>query len=52
MCKLLTDPDMEVQNRAVDLLVKMRDPETMHHLVEVLKDESEYRAPLRGRGAE
>ncbi|MFQ5635419.1 MAG: HEAT repeat domain-containing protein [Gammaproteobacteria bacterium] len=42
ICKLLTDVDMDVQNKAVDLLVKMRDPETMHHLVEVLKDESEY----------
>jgi serine/threonine-protein kinase len=42
VCKLLTDVDMEVQNKAVDLLVKMRDPKTMNHLVEVLKDESEY----------
>ncbi|MDH3511974.1 MAG: HEAT repeat domain-containing protein [Gammaproteobacteria bacterium] len=42
ICKLLTDPDMEVQNRAVDLLVKSRHPNTMMHLVDVLKDESEY----------
>jgi HEAT repeat protein/tRNA A-37 threonylcarbamoyl transferase component Bud32 len=40
--KLLMDPDMAVQNKAVDLLVKMRHPETMKYLLEVLKDESEY----------
>ena len=42
ICKLLMDPDMEVQNRAVDLLVKARHPNTMNYLVEVLKDESEF----------
>jgi HEAT repeat protein/tRNA A-37 threonylcarbamoyl transferase component Bud32 len=42
ICKLLLDPDMDVQNRAVDLLVKSRHPNTMMHLVDVLKDESEY----------
>jgi len=42
ICKLLIDPDMEVQNRAVDLLVKSRHPDTMKYLVDVLKDESEY----------
>ncbi len=42
VCKLLTDPDIEVQNRSVELLVKMHDPETMNHIVEVLKDESEF----------
>jgi len=39
---LLLDPDMDVQNQAVDLLVKMRHPDTMKHLLRVLKDESEY----------
>jgi HEAT repeat protein/tRNA A-37 threonylcarbamoyl transferase component Bud32 len=40
--KLLMDPDLEVQNRAVDLLVKSRHPDTMKYLIDVLKDESEY----------
>ncbi len=42
ICDLLLDPDMDVQNKTVDLLVKLRNPETMQHLVTVLKDESEY----------
>ena len=40
--QLLRDPDMEVQNRAVDVVVSAKDPDTMKHLVEVLKDENEY----------
>jgi len=39
---LLLDPDMAVQNQAVDLMVKIRHPDTMQHLLRVLKDESEY----------
>jgi len=39
---LLLDPDMAVQNKTVDLLVKMRHPDTMQHLIKVLKDESEF----------
>ena len=39
---LLLDPDMAVQNKTVDLLVKMQHPDTMQHLVKVLKDESEF----------
>jgi serine/threonine-protein kinase len=42
ICKLLTDPDMEVQNRAVDLLVKSRHPNTMMHLVDVLKGQESH----------
>ena len=42
ICQLLLDPDMDVQNKTVDLLVKMRHPDTMQHLVAVLKDKSEY----------
>jgi len=42
ICGMLLDPDMAVQNKTVDLLVKMRHPDTMQHLVTVLKDESEY----------
>jgi serine/threonine-protein kinase len=42
ICAMLRDPDLEVQTRAVDLLVRLRHPDTMRHLVEVLKDENEY----------
>ncbi|NNF40623.1 MAG: protein kinase [Woeseiaceae bacterium] len=38
----LTDPDLEVQNKAVDVLVNANHPDTVHHLVHALKDESEY----------
>ena len=41
ICVLLRDPEIEVQNRAVELLQRARDPETIKHLVPVLKDESE-----------
>jgi HEAT repeat protein len=40
--KLLQDPDLDVQNKAVDMLVQMKHPETSKYLVEALKDESEY----------
>jgi len=39
---LLQDPDLEVQNKAVDVIVKINDPETVKYLVTALKDESEY----------
>jgi len=39
---MLLDPDLEVQSKSVDLLVKMRHPDTMKYLVKVLKDENEY----------
>jgi serine/threonine-protein kinase len=42
VAKLLHDPDLDVQNKAVDVLVKVRHPETVKYLVEALKDESEY----------
>ncbi len=40
--KLLHDPDIDVQNKAVDLIIKINHPETTKFLVEALKDESEY----------
>jgi serine/threonine-protein kinase len=40
--KLLQDPDIDVQNKAVDMLVQMRHPETVRYLADALKDESEY----------
>jgi serine/threonine-protein kinase len=39
---LLRDPDLEVQNRAVDLVIKINHPDTIKHLIHILKDESEY----------
>jgi eukaryotic-like serine/threonine-protein kinase len=39
---LLRDPEIEVQNRAVEVLCKARDPQTIRFLVPVLKDENEY----------
>ena len=38
---MLLEGDLEIQNRAVDVLVKSRDPEIVKHLVKVLKDENE-----------
>jgi serine/threonine-protein kinase len=40
--KLLTDADVEVQNQAVDVLVKLRHPDTLRLLIPALKAESEY----------
>lgn len=42
VAKLLRDPDLDVQNKAVDVIIKMRHPETIKYLVPALKDESEY----------
>ena len=42
VAKLLMDPDLDVQNKAVDVLVKINHPETIKYLVPALKDESEY----------
>ena len=40
--RLLRDPDLEVQNKAVDVIVKINHPDTIKFLVPALKDESEY----------
>jgi serine/threonine-protein kinase len=42
VAKLLTDPDLEVQNKAVDVLINAKHPDTIKFLVMALKDESEY----------
>ena len=39
---MLRDPEIEVQNKAVDVVVKANHPDTVKYLVEVLKDENEY----------
>ena len=42
LCGLLRDPEIEVQNKAVDVVVKANHPDTIKYLVDVLKDENEY----------
>ncbi|MBT8077612.1 MAG: protein kinase [Gammaproteobacteria bacterium] len=42
VAKLLQDPDLDVQNKAVDVLIKANHPDTIKYLVAALKDESEY----------
>ncbi|MBT8099673.1 MAG: HEAT repeat domain-containing protein [Gammaproteobacteria bacterium] len=42
VAKLLQDPDLDVQNKAVDMMVQINHPETVKYLAEALKDESEY----------
>jgi HEAT repeat protein len=40
--KLLQDPDIDVLNKAVDMLVQMKHPDTVKYLTAALKDDSEY----------
>lgn len=39
---LLTDPDLDVQSKVVDVLIKINHPNTVKYLIPALKDESEY----------
>ncbi|NNC77489.1 MAG: protein kinase [Woeseiaceae bacterium] len=40
--KLLQDPDLDVQSKAVDMMIQINHPKTVQYLTEALKDESEY----------
>jgi serine/threonine-protein kinase len=42
VAEVLTDPDLDVQSKAVDVLIKAKHPDTVKFLVTALKDESEY----------
>ncbi len=42
LIKLLCDPDLDVQNKAVEIICRVKHPDTVKHLVVALKDESEY----------
>ncbi len=42
VAKLLQDPDLDVQNKAVDMMVQINHPDTVKFLAPALKDESEY----------
>src|SRR2546430_8445452 len=41
VCALLRDPEIDVLNRAIDVVIKANHPETIRYLIEVLKDENE-----------
>jgi serine/threonine-protein kinase len=38
----LRDPDLTVQAKAVEAIVQINDPKAVHHLLDILQDESEY----------
>ncbi len=40
--KLLEDPEIDVQNKAVEVLVRIKHPDTPKHLIGALKSENEY----------
>jgi serine/threonine-protein kinase len=40
--RLLQDPDIDVQNKAVDMIIQLKHPDTVRYLADALKDESEY----------
>ena len=42
ICSLLLDPDIDVMNKAVDVIVKVNHPDTIKYLIPALKDENEY----------
>ncbi|MEJ0087610.1 MAG: HEAT repeat domain-containing protein [Pseudomonadota bacterium] len=42
VCALLRDPEIDVQNKAIDVVIRANDPETIKFLIPVLKDENEY----------
>src|SRR5487761_139309 len=41
VCSLLRDPEIDVQNKAIDVVIKANDPFTLRFLSEILKDEHE-----------
>ena len=40
--KLLVDPDLDVQGKAVEMMIQINHPDTVQYLAAALKDESEY----------
>lgn len=42
VCKLLRDPDLSVQAKAIETAVALNDPGCIPHLLEILQDESEH----------
>jgi len=42
VCGMLLDPDVEIINRAVDVISKINHPDTVKYLLPALKDENEF----------
>jgi serine/threonine-protein kinase len=42
VCSLLRDPDVDVINKAIDVVVKLKHPDTIKYLMPALEDENEY----------
>jgi len=42
ICSLLLDPDVDVMNKAVDVIIKLDHPDTALHLIPALKAENEF----------
>ena len=42
VARLLQDSDIDVQNKAVDMMIQLKHPDTVKYLTDALKDESEY----------
>jgi len=42
IAKILLDTDLDVQSKAVEVMIKLNHPGTVEHLIPALKDESEY----------
>ena len=42
ICSLLLDPDIDVMNKAIDVIIQLNDPETVKYLIPALKAENEF----------
>jgi serine/threonine-protein kinase len=42
VAKLLQDPDLDVMDKAIEMMVQINHPDTVRYLADALKDESEY----------
>ena len=42
ICGLLLDPDLDVMNKAVDVIIQLNHPETAKYLIDALKAENEF----------
>jgi serine/threonine-protein kinase len=42
ICSLLLDPDVDVIDKTIDVIVNLKHPETIKYLIPALKDESEF----------
>ena len=50
LCALLRDPEIDVHNKAVDVVIKANHPDTVRFLIDVLKDDKpQYRLETRER---